>query len=80
MVEYPVCSSIITSPWAWCFWYGVKDLLREALWILEVLLESWSDSRVNNEEDMSPTFIVPELENTGKLTKDKNVNEEKETE
>ena len=29
---------------------------------------------------MSPNFIGPELEKTGKLTKDKNVNKKKETE
>ena len=29
---------------------------------------------------MSPNLIDPELERTGKLTKDKNVNQEKETE
>ena len=65
---------------AWSFWYIVEDLLRQAIWILEAKLEYWHDSGVNSEEDMPPTFIGTDLEKTGKITKDKSVNEEKTTE
>ena len=71
---------MITSPLVWLFWYIVEDLLWEALWILEAQIGAWSDSGVSSEENMSTNFIVPELYKTGKLTKDKNVSKEKETE
>ena len=47
---------------------------------MEERLEAWSGSGVNSEEYIPPTLIGTELEKTGKLTKDKNINEEKETE
>ena len=59
------------SPWAWRFWYRVEDLLREALWILVAQICAWTDSGVNSEDEILPTLIDPELENTGKITKNK---------
>ena len=63
----------------WCFWYRVEDLLLKTLWIWEAWLEALSGSVVNSEDEISPILIGNELDNTGKLTKDKSVNQEKET-
>ena len=41
---------------------------------------NWYDFGFNSEEEMSPNLIGPKLEKTWKLTKDKNVIEETETE
>ena len=46
---------------------------------MEALLEASSDSEVKSEDEISPNLIDPEFEKTGKLNKDKNVSEEKET-
>ena len=43
-------------------------------------IRAWSDSGVNSEDWISPNLIGTELDKTGKITKDKNMNEEKETE
>ena len=71
---------MITSPWAWRFWYIFEDLLWEALWILASWIGAWYDSGVISEEDISTNLIGPDLDKRGKLTKDKNMNEEKEIE
>ena len=47
--------------------------------MLEARLEALSDYGVSSEEEMSPTLIGTESDTTDKVTKDKSVNEEKET-